>query len=883
MQALAREKGVPIAFVDGIRPDLTPDRILHAIKEELAASETLSGAFDDFERAYQEYLTVQQVLNRCGGVQTAFDVMGNIKDPAGFARLIDDLGQTITENTRQTVSNRFALERYLRGVERALTRSLSSGLEAAVEIEKAAYRSLALVIDTYEELEGLDDWVCRALIPALPEGIKVVVLGRNALPKINFDWGEFGPALHVMELPELPERDTKAYLTHHDLHDPVMLDQVYRFTGGYPLLLVLAVHLQREAGGWPKIGAMEYEADRERVATKLLERILREERAKEVQIFLEKGVVARWFNPEVVGVIMGVSAEQGHAIYNKLERHSFIERHPYGLKFHDKIRELLLDRLKFNQPEYKRVVKCLTDYYAEKAGIQQDEKDRPSESKYTINIQTGAGVVVGDQAQVTQSLDEQSVSKSGQVSDDDGSSVLSPELNERKRDVEQDRYAPTYRAAEIRQVMQWIEAGQSACLIGLRGAGKSNFLRYMLRRDVQQRYQERDDADFVFVLVDLLALTKRSEWAVYELILNRLTSQLAASGIEATIIAEITSHHQETIRSRDSFTAQRAFERCVDLLCQRPARRVVLLLDEFDAVFWPLDPFLFRCLRAVRDAHKGQVSYIVVTDSLTRLQDDLVEAEHFYRLVERNVCGLGPYDPGDAQQMVHYLAGRRSIEISASDTDCLIELCGGHAGLLKSSLSLFWDVYQAGDLSELLSTLANEPVLQSECQKMWQSLSEREKSALCALASGAQAAPGALYDPKLTGLIREDGEKEVLFCPLFTDFVRQQIPPEMQRTLVGRSPAIVIIDGQRVDTLTELEFELLCYLYENRGRVCTKDELITNVYRQQYDRMRGGVTDETLQKLISRLRTKIEPDNERPRYIVTVRGEGYRFVEAGER
>jgi hypothetical protein len=335
-----------------------------------------------------------------------FDVVGNVKDSVGLAQVIAGLGQAITERVQRTINNRFALERYLRGVERTLTSSLKDGLEAAIQ---KAPRPLALLVDTYEELEGLDDWVCRTLVPALPEGVKVVVLGRNALPKVNFDWGEFGESLRAMELPELSEAEAKAYLVHHGLRDPAALDQVYRFTSGYPLLLVLVVHLRREAGGWDKIGALEYEADRERVASELLKRILREERAKEVKAFLEKGVVARWFTPEVVSVILEVSGEESHAIYNKLKRHSFVERHPNGLKFHDKIRELLLARLKFNEPEYNRIVKRLTDYYAEKAGIRQEEEDKPTESKYNINIQHASGLVIGDQAQVKQSFDQSSV------------------------------------------------------------------------------------------------------------------------------------------------------------------------------------------------------------------------------------------------------------------------------------------------------------------------------------------------------------------------------------------------------------------------------------------------------------------------------------------
>jgi hypothetical protein len=405
MQAYAQQSGIPLAFVDGIRPDLTPDRILHAIKEGLATTGALADAFIDFEREYQEYLIVQDVLQRGGGVNTLFDVVGSVKDPTGFSQLIGGLGQTLSERTQRTLSNRFALERYLRGAEKALTSSLADSL---AQVTARSAHAPTLLLDTYEEMEGLDDWVCRTLSPALPDGMKVVILGRNALAKVNFDWGEYGTAVHSMELPELTESEAKAFLTHHGLRDTAALEQVYRFTGGYPLLLVLVVHLAREVGGWQAVGALESAADRDQVAGKLLERILREERAKEVQAFLEKGVVARWFTPEVVSVVLAVSPEEGRVIYDKLKRHSFVERHPYGLKFHDKIRELLLARLKFNKPVYDQIVRRLTDYYAEKAGISESKatKTLNSAAKYNIHIHGSSHIVIGDDADVTQTSDE---------------------------------------------------------------------------------------------------------------------------------------------------------------------------------------------------------------------------------------------------------------------------------------------------------------------------------------------------------------------------------------------------------------------------------------------------------------------------------------------
>jgi hypothetical protein len=444
--------------------------------------------------------------------------------------------------------------------------------------------------------------------------------------------------------------------------------------------------------------------------------------------------------------------------------------------------------------------------------------------------------------------------------------------------MEQARYTLTYRATEARQVMGWIKAGQSGCLVGLRGAGKSNFLRFLLRQDVRQLYLGPDYASFVFVLVDLLALVERTEWAVYELMLDRLL------GVEEAG-EETTSLRREVMRSREPLPAQRAAERCVDILCRRPAQRIVLFLDEFDALFRTLDPSLFRCLRAIRDAHKGQVSYVVVTtDDLGRLRDDLTQVDHFYRLVSRNACGLGPYNEADARQMIRFLASRRSIELTTGDTAHLVELSGGHAGLLKAILSLLWDVHQDGSgstelqvLAEIAPALKDEAVIQAECRKVWVSLPESEQSALRALTAGMQADPHTLCHLKRKGLVQEGQPEPSLFSPLFADFVRREATHPTKGVVISRSPRKVQIEGRCIENLSELEFEMLCYLYEHQGRVCTKNELIESVYGYGV-----GVSDEALQALISRLRRKIEPDRKLPRYIVTVRPLGYKLVEPGD-
>lgn len=446
-----------------------------------------------------------------------------------------------------------------------------------------------------------------------------------------------------------------------------------------------------------------------------------------------------------------------------------------------------------------------------------------------------------------------------------------------------DHYTLAYRAAEARQVMDWIKAGQSGSLIGLRGSGKSNFLRFLLRENVRQHYLEQNYADFIFVLIDLLGLAKQAEWTVYELILNRLLGELRSLGAETDTLEEIASLHREVRNSRDPLTAQWAVEQGVHLICRRPAQQIVLLFDEFDTVFQALNASLFRCLRAIHDAHEGQISYlIVVTDDLIHLRDDLMDVDHFHRLVSRNVCALGPYNEADTRQMIHQLASRRSIEFSEADTASLVQLSGGHAGLLKAIMSRIWNEPQDSGLTEITPTLTNEPAVQTECSKMWDSLSEGEQVTLDALTVGTPVDPHMLQRLKRKGLVRTDPSTPSLFSPLFADFVRQQIPPTTKSVIINRSTREVQLEGRRVESLTEMEFEMLGYLYEHRDRVCTKDELIANVYRQQYGQMTGGVTDEALQALISRLRAKVEPDPSRPHYIITLRGEGYKFIEPGD-
>jgi two-component system response regulator RegX3 len=82
---------------------------------------------------------------------------------------------------------------------------------------------------------------------------------------------------------------------------------------------------------------------------------------------------------------------------------------------------------------------------------------------------------------------------------------------------------------------------------------------------------------------------------------------------------------------------------------------------------------------------------------------------------------------------------------------------------------------------------------------------------------------------------------------------------------------VVTVDGASVQ-LPLKEFELLELLLRNAGRVLTRGQLIDRVWGADY----VGDT-KTLDVHVKRLRSKVEPEPSAPRYIVTVRGLGYKF------
>src|SRR3984893_380081 len=102
----------------------------------------------------------------------------------------------------------------------------------------------------------------------------------------------------------------------------------------------------------------------------------------------------------------------------------------------------------------------------------------------------------------------------------------------------------------------------------------------------------------------------------------------------------------------------------------------------------------------------------------------------------------------------------------------------------------------------------------------------------------------------------ESGTEPVFTAgPLSVDFAHRQ----------------VLLNGQEIK-LTPTEYDLLKALIKNRGKILTRQMLLSQVWGTGY-----GAESHYLHVYVGQLRRKIEPDPAHPRFTLTIAGGGYRF------
>jgi len=451
------------------------------------------------------------------------------------------------------------------------------------------------------------------------------------------------------------------------------------------------------------------------------------------------------------------------------------------------------------------------------------------------------------------------------------------------------------RDADVACIMECIEDGECCSIVGLSNTGKSTLLRSIPLPAVKRKYLGKRVDGYIFVYIDFNLMLELTEQGFYELILRSTLAELRELEIEQELLDRVTASYRQLVEPANPFLVPLSFNEGLTAIGEAVKQRIVLLFDEFDEPFAGLDERVLLNLRALKDKYGPRLSYVVATDQPLRAPQRGAKVAEFCELFAHNTLFLSALARDDAEQVIAHFAKEEEVEFSTDDIVFIISHAGGHPGLLEATCRVLAEVsrdypeaHRDQNYKLVRERLDSDVSIRTECAKLWNGLTAEEQEALVAFVSR----PGEPLDPELERSLRqkaimEEKEGELVipstelrtgFGRLFKGFARRQRlvkRHEPQGVRVDVDSGHVWVDGELATDLTDLEYRLLLLLYGHLDKICDKYQVVEFVWGQDYI---DEVDDARIGKLVNRLRQKIEPDPSEPRYLITVRGRGYRLV-----
>lgn len=204
-----------------------------------------------------------------------------------------------------------------------------------------------ILLDSYERLRPLDNWVRTQLLPAQPASTVTVIADRappSSAWRADDGWGDL---LRVVSLRNLDPHDSAACLTAAGVPEALHRHAI-ETTHGHPLGLALLADVYAQGGD---VGSEELSPD---VVGILLRRFLGTDPGVQHRHALEVCALARTTTEPVLREALGV--DDAHADFEWLRGLSFVDSGPDGIFPHDLARDVIDADLRWRDPDtYRRI------------------------------------------------------------------------------------------------------------------------------------------------------------------------------------------------------------------------------------------------------------------------------------------------------------------------------------------------------------------------------------------------------------------------------------------------------------------------------------------------------------------------------------------------
>lgn len=439
------------------------------------------------------------------------------------------------------------------------------------------------------------------------------------------------------------------------------------------------------------------------------------------------------------------------------------------------------------------------------------------------------------------------------------------------------------RAKDLAYVVRCVMDNECCAIVGISNIGKSSLLRQVRQPGrLASLFPKFDSDEIGFVFIDCNLQLQMSGQGFYELVLRTILTELPKLKTDPAIIKQVETAYEQVVARSDHFQQALSFNQAIIILCEQWPRRLVLLFDEFDETYAGLDTRVFLNLRALRDKYPDQLTYIVVVGwPLPVIRQDAQIGE-FAELFTHHTHHLQALERSDIEQLTRVFMAENEVVFSTGEIDFIIEQTGGHPGLLEIVCKIMAEETVAGvsrDLKRTKDCLTDDTNVRLECAKLWSSLTPERQEALLGFIKTGKISPDHQNYLTMRGVLSHVAERGgvAIFGKLFEDFVyRQQLVRNEPRRgiYIDVDSGQVYLDDRQIEPLTKLEYRLLLLLYGSINKICDKYRIIEAVWGEEYI---NEVDDTRIEKLVSRLRQKLEPGVVDPKYLLTIRGRGYRL------
>jgi len=325
------------------------------------------------------------------------------------------------------------------------------------------------------------------------------------------------------------------------------------------------------------------------------------------------------------------------------------------------------------------------------------------------------------------------------------------------------RYPIEYRQEVVQTLMQKAQRGESACLVGLAGVGKSNLMTFIAQEEVRRRYLG-DDWSHTHFLGVVCTTGAHEPDIVFKAMLDAALD--LAGEIEP-------GRSIEPVPGVSLFQALRSV---LHFICDTRGQRVVFVLDEFEDAIRHQPADLFDALRTLRDDQRatGRVQFVVITHRLPQLvlSPPPFHSSRLYPILRDNIYPLPPYRASDAEWMLDDLCRKKGgLKLQPAMIRTLLDYSGGHGGLLRA---LFDDLQPKFDVAKetLLGLAARASKTRTSCEHVWTHLHRDEQAALRKLAAGRIVVPESAAYLHRRGLIARNAPDGEIFAPVFARYIQ---------------------------------------------------------------------------------------------------------------